>query len=139
MQVSSLSLNQNGSVHICVDLTHFNKAVQLEIHPMPSVNELGDSKIFPKLDTNSGFWQIPLDDKSKLPPIFVTPFGHFCFNRLPFGISSAPEIFQRTMSQILEGLEGTPCQMDMSSFTEWTSQNMMDTYERFFTAYKKLG
>ena len=105
-------LKPNGSVRICVDLTHFNKAVQLEIHPMPSLNELGDSKIFPKLDTNSGFWQIPLDDKSKLPPTFVTPFGHFCFNRLPFGISSALEIFQRTMSQIIEGLEGTPCQMD---------------------------
>ena len=83
---------------------------------MPSVDEnlatLGDSKIFSKLDANSGFWQIPLDDKSKLLTTFVTPFGRFCFNRLPLGISSAPEIFQCTMSQILEGLEGTLCQMD---------------------------
>ena len=39
-------------------------------------------------------------------------FGCFCFNRLPFGISSAPDIFQRTMSQILEDSEGTLCQMD---------------------------
>ena len=83
---------------------------------MPSVDEnlakLGDSKIFSKLDANSGFWQIPLDDESKLLTTFVTPFGRFCFNRLPFGISSAPEIFQRTMSKILEGSEGTLCQMD---------------------------
>ena len=85
---------------------------------MPSVDEnlakLGDSKIFSKLDANSGFWQIDLDDESKFLTTFVTPFGRFCFNRLPFGISAAPThyaLFQRTMSKILEGSEGTLCQM----------------------------
>ena len=65
---------------------------------MPSVDEslakLGNSKIFSKLDANSGFWQIPLDEESRLLTTFVTPFGRYCFNRLPFGISSTPEIFQ---------------------------------------------
>ena len=83
---------------------------------MPSVDEnlakVGDSKIFSKLDANSGFWHITLDDESKLLTTLVSPFGRFCINRLPFGISSAPEIFQRTMSKILEGSEGTLCQMD---------------------------
>ena len=83
---------------------------------MPSVDEnlgkLGESKIFPKLDANSWFRQIPLDEESKLLTTFVTLFGRFCFNRLPFGISSVPEIFQHTMSKILEGSEGTLCQMD---------------------------
>ena len=101
---------------ICVDLTHLNKAFQREIHQMLSVDKnlgkLGDSKIFPKLDANSWFRQIPLDEESKLLTTFVTPFGHFCFNRLSFGISSVPEIFQCTMSKILEGSEGTLCQMD---------------------------
>ena len=106
----------NGRVRICVDLTPLNKAVQRETHPMGSVDEslamLGESHVFTKLDANSGFWQIPLDEDSKLLTTFVTPFGRFCFNRLPFGISSAPEIFQRTMSDILEGLDGVICQMD---------------------------
>ena len=43
---------------------------------------------------------------------FITPFGRYAFNKLPFGISSAPEIFQRHMNHILEGLEGVVCQMD---------------------------
>ena len=120
-------LKPNGKVRICVDLTELNKAVQLEVHPMPSVDEslakLGNSKIFSKLDANSGFLQIPLDEESRLLTTFVTPFGRYCFNRLPFGISSAPEIFQRTMSRILEGLDGTICQMD----------NIL-----VFTAYRKL-
>ena len=106
----------NGTVRICVDLTHLNKSVQREIHPMSSVDEslakLGNSKVFSKLDANSGFWQLPLDDESRLLTTFITPHGRYCFNRLPFGISSAPEIFQRTMSQILEDLEGVICHMD---------------------------
>ena len=77
-----------------------------------SLAKLGNSKIFSKLDVNSGFWQIPLDEESRLLTTFVTPFGRYCFNRLPFGISSAPEIFQQTLSRILEDLDGTICQMD---------------------------
>ena len=109
-------LKPNGKVRICVDLTELNKAVQRDVHPMPSVDEslakLGNSKIFSKLGANSEFWQIPLDEESRLLTTFVTPFGQYCFNRLPFGISSAPEIFQRTLSRILEDLDGTICQMD---------------------------
>ena len=59
---------------------------------------------FSKLHTNSGFWQIPLDPDSRLLTIFLTPFGRFCFNKLPFGISSAPKHFQRRMSNILADL-----------------------------------
>ena len=109
-------LKPNGKVRICVELTELNKAVQREVHPMPSVDEslakLGNSKMFSKRDANSGFWQIPLDEKSRLLTTFVTPFGRYCFNRLPFGISSASESFQRTLSRILEDLDSTICQMD---------------------------
>ena len=45
--------------------------------------------------------QIPLDEESRLLTTFVTPFGRFCFKRLLFGISSAPEIFQRRMTELL--------------------------------------
>ena len=106
----------NGNVRLCVDLTQLNKAVQREIHPMPSVDEslakLGKSRYFTKFDANSGFWQLSLDEESKLLTTFVTPFGRYCFNRLPFGISSALEIFQRTMSEILKDVDGVICQMD---------------------------
>ncbi|XP_030846949.1 uncharacterized protein K02A2.6-like [Strongylocentrotus purpuratus] len=106
----------SGAIRICVDLTQLNKAVEREVHPMASVDEslakLGKGTIFTKLDADSGFWQLPLDEESKLLTTFITPFGRFCFNKLPFGISSAPEIFQHTMSGILEGLEGVIYYMD---------------------------
>ena len=105
-----------NKVMICVDLTHLNKAVKRETHPMTLVDgnlaKLQGSQIFSKLDANSGFWQIPLDQSSRLYTTFVTPFGRYCFNQLPFGVSLVPEIFRRTMSHILEGLEGVICHMD---------------------------
>lgn len=107
---------KSGKVRICVDLKPLNRSVLREVHPLPKVDEtlaqLSGAKVFSKLDANSGFWQIPLSQPSRLLTTFITPMGRYCFNKLPFGISSAPEHFQRRMSEILAGLEGVLCQMD---------------------------
>ena len=106
----------NGKVRICVDLTKLNQSVKRERHVLPSVDQslaqLGGATVFSKLDANSGFWQVKLAPQSALLTTFITPVGRFCFNHLPFGITSAPEYFQRQMSTILSGLEGTVCLMD---------------------------
>ena len=107
---------RNGDIRICVDLKALNESVLREVYPLPTVDEtlaqLTGATVFSKLDANSGFWQIPLADSSRLLTTFITPFGRYCFNKLPFGISSAPELFQKRMGQILEGLDGVLCQMD---------------------------
>ena len=99
-----------------VDLKPLNENVLREVHPLPKVDEtlaqLAGAKIFPKLDANSGFWQIPLTKASRLLTTFITPSGRFCFNKLPFEISSAWEHFQKRMSAVLSGLHGVLCQMD---------------------------
>ena len=74
--------------------------------------QLAGATLFSKLDTNNGSWQIPLEEESRLLTTFITPFGRYCFNKLPFGISSAPELFQRRMNTILDGLKGVRCQVD---------------------------
>ena len=48
---------------------------------------------FTKLDAMSGFWQVPLNEESSKLCTFQTPFGRYKCNRLPFGLSCAPEIF----------------------------------------------
>ena len=82
-----------------------------EVHPLSMVDEtlaqMAGAAVFSKLDANCGFWQIPLHENS-----FITPFGHFYFKKLPFGISSAPEYFQRRMSAILVEHRGVLCHMD---------------------------
>ena len=54
-------LKPNGSVSICVDLAHCNKAVSVRY--TQNLRTLLSWEILPKLDANSGFCQIPLDDK----------------------------------------------------------------------------
>ena len=101
---------KNGTIQICVNLKPLNECVLKEVHPKPKVDEsLAGAKVFSKLDTNSRF---PLAQRSHLLTIFITPYGRFCFNKPPFGISSAPEHFQKQMSKILSGLEGVVCQVN---------------------------
>ena len=106
----------NGQVRICVDLTKFNQNVCRERYPLPAVEQilaqLSGATVFTKLDANSGFWQMPLSPASAPLTTFITPFGRFCFHRLPFGITSAPEYFQCQMSEMLKDLDGVLCLMD---------------------------
>ena len=108
-------MKKRGAVRICADLKPLNESVLCEVHPIPTVDEalaqLAGATVFSKLDTNSGFWQIPLLPKSRPLMTFITPFGRYHFNNLPFGISSARELFQQRMNSILEGLEGIICVM----------------------------
>ncbi|UYV77098.1 K02A2.6-like [Cordylochernes scorpioides] len=106
----------SNDLRICVDLTALNKFVKREHYPIPSVEytlaQMGGAKLFSKLDANSGFWQIPLSEESSSLTTFLTPFGRYRFKQLPFGISSAPEEFQRKMSNLLESQSGVNCHMD---------------------------
>ena len=107
---------RSGDVRICVDLNPLNESILSEPHPIPKVDEtlafLSGAVYFSKLDANSGFWQIPLSESSRPLTTFITPFGRYKFNKLPFGVSSAPELFQQRMSRILERLEGVVVLMD---------------------------
>ncbi len=109
-------IKKNGKVRICVDLKKLNEAVKRERFILPTLEDilpqLSGSCIFSTLDASSGFWQIPLDASCRKLTTFITPVGRFCFRRLPFGITSAPEIFQREMSTLLKDNAGTVAVMD---------------------------
>ena len=106
----------NGKIRICADLTKLNRSVKREQHIIPSVDhilgQLGSAKIMSKLDANSGYYQIVLHPESRELTTFITPFGRYCYNRLPFGITSACEIYQKRMSRIVESVPGVLCMID---------------------------
>ena len=64
------------------------------------------AKVFSVLDAKNGFWQVQLDKPSSLLTTFNTPFGRYRWLRLPFGISTAPEEYQRRIHESLQGLKG---------------------------------
>lgn len=76
------------------------------------VSMIPGAKVFSVLDAKSGFLQIELDEPSSFLTTFNTPVGRFRWLRLPFGIKCAPEIFQRIMDQMLEGVPGAISVMD---------------------------
>ncbi|GBM78620.1 Transposon Ty3-I Gag-Pol polyprotein [Araneus ventricosus] len=77
-----------------------------------TLTEFNNAKIFSIIDANSGFWQIMLHPESSAFTTFTTPFGRFKFKRLPFEISSAPEVFQKRIRECLTGLNGVVGLMD---------------------------
>lgn len=83
----------SGQVRICIDFAKLNMSVKRENFPLPSVEEslakLANAVVFSKLDANSSFCQKKLATESRPLTTFITSFGRYCCNRLPFGISSA--------------------------------------------------
>ena len=109
-------MKKSGNIRICVDLKGLNKSIKRERYMLPTVEDilpkLTGATVFSKLDAASGYWQLPLDEASSLLTTFITPKGRYCFRRLPFGISSASEIFQREMTRILDGVKGVCAYQD---------------------------
>ena len=99
-----------GTLRICLDPKDLNKAIQREHYPLPTIEDIATrlhgAKVFSVLDVNKGFWHVALDEPSSFLTTFHTPFGRYRWKRIPFGISSAPEVFQRQMHELIEGLQG---------------------------------
>ena len=102
---------------VCIDPSQtVNKAIMRPFFQIPTLKEhlhkLGDAKCFSLLDVREGFLHIPLDEESSLQTTMHTSYGRYRWLRLPFGISSAPEEFQKRLLDALEGLDGTICIAD---------------------------
>lgn len=101
-------VTRGDKISICMDPRDLNQVLMREHYPMPPLEDiatrLNGAKWFSTLDASTGFWQIKLDNRSSHLCTFATPFGRYRFTRMPFGISSAPEVFQRAMHHIFENI-----------------------------------
>ena len=68
--------------------------------------KLAKAKVFTVLDVKDGFYQVKLDKESSLLTTFWTPLGRYRCLRMPQGISSVPEEYQRRQNEALAGLNG---------------------------------
>eukprot|EP00057_Strongylocentrotus_purpuratus_P027755 XP_011682229.1 PREDICTED: uncharacterized protein K02A2.6-like [Strongylocentrotus purpuratus] len=100
----------NNKLRICLDPQDLNKAVRRNHYPMKIIEDilpdLTKAKVFSVVDAKNGFWHVELEEDSSYLTTFNTPFGRYRWKRLPFGIASAPEEFQRRLDEALEGLQG---------------------------------
>lgn len=101
----------NGDIRICIDMRQANKAIVRQNHPLPTLDDmwaqLAGSTVFSKLDVKNAFHQIELAEESRYITTFIAKRGLMRYRRLMFGINNAPELFQKTLSQIVTGCEGS--------------------------------
>ncbi|XP_063366280.1 uncharacterized protein K02A2.6-like [Cydia amplana] len=109
-------LKENGDLRLCVDMRRANAAIMRENHPLPTMDKLlpqvRDAKYFSKLDIRDAFHQLELHPDSRHITTFITGQGMNRYKRLMFGITCAPEIFQKTIEKLLLGCEGVINFMD---------------------------
>ena len=101
---------KNGSLRLCLDPRDLNKAIKREHYKIPTMPEIASEfagkTVFSTLDLKDGYWQVKLDEDSSLLCTFNTPFGRYRFTRMPFGIKSASEVFQKKNEEAFAGIPG---------------------------------
>ena len=108
---------QDGSVCICSDYkVSINKVVEDTPYPLPTADDifstLAGGQAFTKIDLSNAFNQLKVDESSSQYLTINTTKGLFQPTRLPYGIKTAPLMFQNVMDQVLHGIPGVCCYID---------------------------
>ncbi|CAH2088405.1 unnamed protein product [Euphydryas editha] len=103
-------LKDNDDLRLCIDMRRVNLAILRENHPLPCMDSLlpkiKKAKYFSKLDIKNAFHQVEIHPNSRYLTTFITSKGLYQYKRLMFGITCAPELFQKILERMLTGLNG---------------------------------
>ncbi|KHJ76848.1 hypothetical protein OESDEN_23532 [Oesophagostomum dentatum] len=128
---------KNGKIRLCANFsTGLNDALQLPQHPLPTAEEvftkLNGGQLFTQIDFAEAYLQVEVEEESKEMLTINTHRGLFRYNRLPFGVKSAPGIFQQIMDAMICGLEGVAAYLDDVIVTGRTDAGHRQNLEALF-------
>ena len=111
-----LTPKPDGTSRFCTDYRKVNNVTVPDSYPLPLIDDLidavGQSKFITTIDLMKGYYQVKLTERAKIISAFITPFGLFQYNVLPFGMRNAPATFQRVINYVIQNLEGTYAYLD---------------------------
>ena len=97
----------DGKVRYCIDYRNLNARTVKNSHPLPKISTCLDALVgvnfFSCLDLQSAYWSVPLEESSQAKTAFITKYGLFQYNRMPFGLSCAGATFQRIIEEVMRG------------------------------------
>ena len=101
---------KSGDLHLCIDPRSLNQGIQREHYLMRTVEDvaacLAGKKVFSVLDAGQAFYQIRVTEASSRLLTFNWAFGRFKYTRMPFGISSASKVWERTITEMFDDIPG---------------------------------
>ena len=132
----------DGRFRICGDFkVTLNPVMSVDQYPLPKPQDLyaklSGGKKFTTLDLSQAFLQLPLDEQSQKLVVINTHKGMYKFKRLPFGVASAPAMFQKVMDTVLQGIPGVACYIDDIIVTGATEKEHLLNVERVLQALQK--
>ena len=111
--------------------------------PLPRIidilDSIGNAVFLTQIDMLKGYYQIPLTDTAKLMSAFITPFGLFQYERLPFGMSNAPATFQRMVNHLIQDLDGVYAYLDDLVVIASTWQEHLTRLRALFAKLREMG
>ena len=120
-----------------------NQATNTESYPLPTIEDLlaslSGGTAFSKLDLAHAYQQVVLDEESKAVVTINTHKGLYKVNRLPFGVASAPSLFQRIMENILQGLAGVSVYLDDILVTRKSTEEHLINLEAVLSRLESSG
>ncbi|XP_055844677.1 uncharacterized protein K02A2.6-like isoform X2 [Episyrphus balteatus] len=134
----------NGNIRICGDFkVTVNSQIETERYSLPSIDEifhrLKRGKIFTKLDLSEAYFQLELDEKSKKLMVINTVAGLLEYQRMPYGVSSGPAIFQKLMEAKLSQIKNTAVYIDDIIIAGETFEEHMLALNEVLNALKNSG
>jgi hypothetical protein len=131
-------LKKNGNMHICIDFTELNKACSKDPYPLPRIDIIIDQvagcEMLSLLDRFSGYHQVWMRREDEAKTGFPTPFGVFCFVRMPEGLLNVGPTFNRMMKLILGSQLGRNASAyvdDIVIMSEKETDHIADLIETF--------
>ena len=131
----------NKKWRLVVDFRKLNDITVGDAYPLPNItdilDQIGKAKYFTTLDLANGFHQIPMSEGDKEKTAFSSPYGHYHYNRMPFGLKGAPATFQRLMNVVLTGLQGLHCFVYLDDVVIY-GYNLKNHNEKLIEIFKRL-
>ena len=135
---------KDGGIRICRDFkVSINPVICSQIYPLPTPEEmfsmLANGESFTKLDLARAYKQMAVKKECQHLLTINTHLGLFRYTRLPFGVSTAPALWQKAMAQVLQGLPGVVCFIDDILVTGHTRDEHKENLHKVLTRLRQYG